>query len=137
YAQSNANGSLFGRADAGSTVVVEDPSTGVRREISVQADGTYRASQLPIGNYRVTMKRADGTETVREGVRVSVGTGTPVNFAGGGADATLGTISVTSNAINPIDVSSVESTTILSAERIEKIPVSRDTTSVALLAPGT
>ena len=136
-AQSNANGSLFGRADAGATVVVEDASTGVRREISVQADGTYRASQLPIGSYRVVMKRADGTESVRENVRVSVGTGTPVNFTGGGADATLGTIQVSSNAINPIDVSSVESTTVLTAERIEKIPVARDTTSVALLAPGT
>ena len=28
YAQSNANGSLFGRADAGSTVIIEDASTG-------------------------------------------------------------------------------------------------------------
>jgi hypothetical protein len=39
--------------------------------------------------------------------------------------------------MNPIDVSSVESTTILSAEQIARIPVSRDTTAVALLAPGT
>ena len=44
---------------------------------------------------------------------------------------------VGTGAINPIDVSSVESTTILTAEQIAKIPVPRDTTSVALLAPGT
>jgi uncharacterized protein len=39
--------------------------------------------------------------------------------------------------INAIDVSSVESTTILTAEQIAKIPVSRNITSVALLSPGT
>ena len=44
---------------------------------------------------------------------------------------------VGAGAINPIDVTSVESTTILTAEQIAKIPVPRDTTSVALLAPGT
>lgn len=40
-------------------------------------------------------------------------------------------------AINPIDVSSVESTTILTAEQYGRMPVERDTTNVALLAPGT
>lgn len=38
--------------------------------------------------------------------------------------------------VNPIDVSSVESTTILTAEELAGVPVSRDSTSVALLAPG-
>ncbi len=40
-------------------------------------------------------------------------------------------------AVNPIDVTSVESTTVLSAEQISRLPVARDSTSVALLAPGT
>lgn len=38
--------------------------------------------------------------------------------------------------INAIDVSSVESTTILTAEQIARIPVARNITNVALLAPG-
>lgn len=38
--------------------------------------------------------------------------------------------------INPIDVSSVESTSILTAEQIANVPVARNITSVALLAPG-
>jgi len=38
--------------------------------------------------------------------------------------------------INPIDVASVESTTILTAEQIERIPVPRNVTSVALLGKG-
>jgi len=40
-------------------------------------------------------------------------------------------------SLNPIDVTSVESTTILTAEQVDSIPMPRDTTSVALLAPGT
>ncbi|MFT3806995.1 SIMPL domain-containing protein [Arenimonas sp.] len=42
----------------------------------------------------------------------------------------------TGSYINPIDVSSVESTTILTAEQIANIPVARNITSAALLAPG-
>jgi uncharacterized protein YfaS (alpha-2-macroglobulin family) len=37
----------------------------------------------------------------------------------------------------PIDVGSVESTAILTSEQVAALPYSRDTTSVALLAPGT
>lgn len=39
--------------------------------------------------------------------------------------------------INAIDVSAVESTSILTAEQISRIPVARNVTNVALLSPGT
>ena len=39
--------------------------------------------------------------------------------------------------VDAIAVNSVESTTILTAEQIAKIPVAKNITSVALLAPGT
>jgi uncharacterized protein YggE len=39
--------------------------------------------------------------------------------------------------INAIDVTNPSSTTILTAEQIQKVPVPRNVTSVALLAPGT
>ncbi|MEZ5437695.1 MAG: VIT domain-containing protein [Lysobacteraceae bacterium] len=132
----SSNGSLFGRAEPGSSIIVENEEADVRREISTATDGTYRAPSLPIGNYRVTMKRSDGTESVRDHVFVSVGTGTPVNFTSVDG-APLETIIVSSNAVNPIDVSSVESDTVLSEEMIESAPLERNTTRVALLAPGT
>ncbi|UNK49405.1 TonB-dependent receptor [Lysobacter sp. S4-A87] len=139
-AQSNTAGAVFGQAAAGDTVLVENPATGFKRTITVGGDGQYRASALPTGNYRVTLQRADGTSTTRENVTVNVGTGTSVNFAAAptGETTTLDSIRVTGAAlVNPIDVSSVESTTILTAAQIAKIPVPRDLTSVALLAPGT
>lgn len=51
---------------------------------------------------------------------------------------TLDAVAVNAEArFNPIDVSSVESTTVLSAEQIARTPLARDQTTVALLAPGT
>lgn len=133
-AQSTA-GSVFGQAEAGETVIVENPATGIRREITVDADGSYRIPALPPGRYQVTLKRADGSTTVRESVLVSAGTGTAVSFA---ATETIESVIVTgARVVNPIDVSSVESVTILSAEQLAQIPVARDLTSAALLAPGT
>jgi len=140
YAQSNTAGAIFGQAGAGSTVQIQNPATGFSRSITVGNDGAYRFSALPTGSYNVTYTGTDGTSATREGVNVNVGTGTSVNFAAtrGDAASTLDTVQVrASGAVNPIDVSSVESTTILTAEQIAKIPVARDATSVALLAPGT
>ena len=140
FAQSNTSGAIFGQADSGSTVQVTNPATGFSRSVVVGSDGTYRFSSLATGTYTVTLQGSDGSAAaVREGVNVNVGTGTSVNFAGASSGATtLDAVQVVgARIVNPIDVSSVESTSILTAEQIAKIPVPRDTTSVALLAPGT
>src|SRR4249919_2051648 len=134
-AQTNTAGSVAGQAAAGDTITVSNPSTGFSRTITVGADGQYRFSSLPIGQYTVT--RNGGSPRT---ANVSVGTAANVDFVSSAASGSqdLGTVEVIgSGAVNPIDVSSVESTTILTSEQIAKIPVARDTTSVALLAPGT
>ena len=128
------SGSIFGQADPGDVVTIENPQTGFKREIPVSADGSYRASQTPTGTYIVSVKKADGTILKTENVTVNAGTGTPVNFAG---MTSLEAIEVVGNRVNPIDVSSVESTTVLTAEQIDAIAVPQNVTAVALLAPGT
>jgi hypothetical protein len=122
-AQSNSTGNISGTTTAGATVVIENTATGFHREVTADADGNYRVGGLPIGTYKVT----SGGQS--RDVQVQVGNT---------AQASLGTVKVVGgSSINAIDVASVESTTILTAEQIEKIPVPRDITSVALLAPGT
>lgn len=129
FAQSNTNGYIFGQAQGGSTISIENLSTGLKREISADADGNFRASALPTGRYRVSQ---DGT--TRE-VSVNVGTGTAVSFA---ADAAaLDVVVVTGDSVNPIDISSVESTSIFTEAQLDALPVARNITGVALLAPGT
>jgi hypothetical protein len=132
FAQSTA-GSVFGQASAGETVTIESPGTGIRREVTVGSDGGFRVPALPPGQYKVTLKKADGSTTVRDNVSVNAGTGTAVAFGGSEIESVIVT---GARVVNPIDVSSVESTTILSADQLAAIPVARDLTSAALLAPG-
>ena len=131
-AQTNTAGAVSGHASAGDTITVANPATGFSRTITVGADGNYRFAQLPVGTYTVTRNGGNARN-----VNVNVGTAANVDFVAGDA-TTLDTVSVLgTGAVNPIDIASVESTSILTAEQIAKIPVAQDTTSVALLAPGT
>ena len=103
-AQSNAAGAIHGHAAQGDVVVIENAATGYRREITVGADGGFRAPQTPSGSYRVTLRRADGSTSVRERVAVSVGTGTQVDFTQD-ETTTLDAVTVRAGTINPVDVS--------------------------------
>lgn len=133
-AQTNTAGAVSGSAASGDTITITSPSTGFSRTITVGADGGYRFAQLPSGTYQVS--RNGGAPRT---VNVNVGTSSNVDFVTSAGDAqTLDTVTVVgTGAVNPIDVSSVESTTILTSEQVAKIPVPRNITSVALLAPGT
>ena len=127
----SAVGSVFGQTDANGTVTIENLGSGTKRDIHAGNDGRFTFSQLAPGNYRIT------SNGVTRDVSVKVGTGTQVSFVA--ANNTLDAINVTADAarINPIDVSSVESTSVFSAEVINRLPVGREISSVALLAPGT
>ncbi|MGO4551432.1 TonB-dependent receptor [Lysobacter sp. 2RAF19] len=127
HAQTNTSGAISGQAGAGDTITLVNPSTGFSRTITAGADGNYRFSALPTGRYSVS-RNGEATRSVT----VNVGTATSVDFI-----ETLNAVEVVGGSINPIDVSSVESTTVLTAEQIAKIPVARNATDVALLAPGT
>ena len=127
----SAVGSIYGQTKQNSTVTIVNTGTGVSREISADASGRFAFGQLPPGVYKVT------SGGVTREVSVSVGTGTNVSLAGGDV-ASLGTVQVIgSGAVNSIDVSSVESNTVITEEMIDRLPVGRNVAAVALLAPGT
>ena len=127
----SAVGSVFGDAKAGAEVTIENLGSGASRSVSADKQGRYSLNQLPPGNYRVT---SDG---VSRSIHVPVGTGIEVDFVAKGGDAkTLDAVTVSGGRVNPIDVSSVESTTIFTAQELQKLPVEREIGSVALLAPG-
>ena len=126
-------GSIFGGTTSNTPVTILNVETGVTREITSDAAGRFSFTQLQPGRYKVTSAGAT------KDVQVNIGTGTAVDFSDPTrAATTLGTVTVVgTSAINPIDVSSVESTTVFTAQQIDQLPVVRDVTSVALLAPGT
>lgn len=69
-----ASGNLMGDAKAGDTVVVDNPAIGFHREMTLDKDGRYTLRRLPIGDYVVTVRHADGTAEERKAIRVQTGT---------------------------------------------------------------
>lgn len=129
FAQS-ATGSVSGRADAGARITITNPATGFSRSVTASSDGSYRLPLLPPGQYFVQAE--DGASVP---VTVALGNATTVNLS---TDATtLAAVEVVgSRVVNAVDVTSTESATNITAQEIERIPVERDVSSVATLAPG-
>ena len=121
----NLSGSIYGKALNGNTVSIKSKDTGLTRQVVVD-DGKFSFASLPVGKY--TVSNGDATFDVT----VTIGTGTSVDFLGGAER-----IEITGTRISAIDTTSVESTTVFTAEQLEILPIDRDITNVALLAPGT
>ncbi|MGN6281276.1 TonB-dependent receptor [Frateuria sp.] len=132
-------GSIFGDAPAaqGETVLIQS-STGFTREVAVDASGHFVANQLPLGDYTVTLRQNGQDVDSRKNVTLRVGAGTQVSFAAAGAaDAqNLSAITVSANALPTIDVTGVDSRTVITAEQLAKLPLARSAEAIALLAPG-
>jgi hypothetical protein len=138
-AQSNSSGVIFGRTTPGAVIHVDNKDNGLSRDITVAADGRYRASSLPVGNYKVSLEQDGKVVDTRDNVAVSIG-GTEVSFgavAASGSAQNLEGVQVVANALPAIDVSSVDSRTVITAQQLQKVPVGRNITAAALLAPGT
>ncbi|HEY5807971.1 MAG TPA: TonB-dependent receptor, partial [Povalibacter sp.] len=127
-AQSNIEGYVYGSAQAGSEVRIENTATGLARTATAQRSGLFRTPNVPPGTYKVSFTDAAGKQVSRE-VVVSMGGGTS-------AEANIETVVVTGTQVRPVDMTKTESVTTLTADRIDALPVARDVQQVALLAPG-
>lgn len=128
YAQQSA-GSINVRASKGASIVIENKSIGVTRQVKANDDGSAQVSQLPSGEYVVTVINANGSKDSKT-VNVLAGQGSDAYFS------TLQTVVVTGAAIRSLDVKSTESNQTLTKATIDRIPVVKDVTAVTLLAPG-
>ncbi len=133
YAQATT-GSIFGQAKAGDSVLVKSTS-GVSRQVAVDSTGHYTVSSLPLGDYTVTLQQDGQTVDSRSNVTLRVGSGTEVSFGGQNAQ-NLSAVTVQANALPTIDVSGVDSRTVITAEQLARLPLARSAEAIALLAPG-
>jgi len=130
-------GSIFGDAGSGNTVLIQSAS-GFTRQVSVDASGHYSVTQLPVGTYTVTVQHDGQTVDSRSNVALRVGTATEVSF-GGGTSAkarNLSAVTVTANALPAIDVTDVNSSTIITSQQLKTLPIAHNAEAIALLAPG-
>lgn len=117
------------------TVIAKNLDTGRVRQMTTNSDGEYKFSKMDIGNYEVTILR-DGVIVGKEKVRASLGGNAVANF-----DLKISSnaevIEVVGSRISGIDLSTTDSGLTIGEADIDLMPVSRNVTSIALLAPGT
>ncbi len=123
-----------GASVVGAQVKITNLDTGLSREINTDTSGSYRFPQLPIGRYEVVVTQ-EGNVVAKQTVMVSVGGAANAQFDiadRSGAE----TIEVVGMRPSAIDVSTSSAGLVLSETMLDRLPVQRDNTSVALLAPG-
>jgi hypothetical protein len=116
-AQSTTGGIVGSVANgAGKTVLVENTSSGFSREVQVDERGRYSVANLPLGTYKVTVKQDGAAVESRESIGLTVGASTDVSFGGSTAGVqTLDGVSVKGARSVPIDVTQVDTRTVVSA----------------------
>jgi len=134
FAQSTT-GTIFGQAEAGETVTVTG-STGISRQAVTDSSGRYRISNLPLGTYSVVLQKNGQAVDTRNNVAITVNAGTEVSFANANNAQSLSSVTVTANSLPAIDVSSVDSRTVITSQQLERLPLGRSAEAIALLAPG-
>ena len=144
YGQSTTS-SIFGHVPVqpGESVKVTNGS-GLSRTVGIDSQGRYSANQLPVGTYTVSLMRDGQVIQQRSNVLLQVGIGSEVSFSAPAAAAAsavnaqqLSGVSVSANAVPPIDVSTVDSRTVITADQLAKLPLGQTAEAIALLAPGT
>src|SRR6516162_10043937 len=70
-----------GGAVGAASVTARNVETGVERTVMTDAEGVYRILVLPVGEYQIRTTKSGFSESVREGVHLSVGQQAVVDFA--------------------------------------------------------
>ncbi len=135
----STTGSIFGDVSPGEgDSIVLSNTSGFTREIKVDDKGHFSSSQIPVGIYKIILKNGGQTVATQDNVQVRVASGSEVAFAAPAAAGatTLSAVSVTARAQSSIDVTSVDSRTVITSQELARLPLARSAEAVALLAPG-
>jgi hypothetical protein len=131
FAQSNTTGTLYGTAAPGSTVVLTNKDTGARRTITVDNAGRFNVQSLVTGSYKVDLMVDGKVSKTSDNVEVRLAQGTEVSFA-----TSLQAVQVLALR-QKIDVASIGSTTVFTANDLAKVPVASNVGAIIQLAPDT
>ncbi|WP_345783628.1 TonB-dependent receptor [Fulvimonas sp. R45] len=102
----------------------------------MDSQGRYALNALPLGTYTVTLLRDGRTIDERSNVSLRVGAGTEVSFAAVTNAKELSAVTVSASALPAIDVTGVDSRTVITSEQLAHLPLARNAEAIALLAPG-
>jgi hypothetical protein len=120
----------------GATITATAASGAVERVTLTDSEGSFRFNLLPVGTYSLTATLRGFQTLKQQGVQVRLGATTQVviSLPAGRVEEAITVISETPM----IDVSTAVSGVNVSMDELtDRVPVQREVTQVALLAPGT
>ncbi|WP_290569892.1 TonB-dependent receptor [Idiomarina sp.] len=118
----------------GASVTIRNVETGYTRTIQVGEDGQYRFPSLPTGRYTLTANASGFEPNQTQEFVINAGSSRDVTVP---LYTDIETIDVSGTAISMVDTRSSSTSLNIGEAEIDRIPVPRNATSVALLAPST
>lgn len=123
-----------GSAIAGASVTLRNQDTNQTRTISTNPEGSFRAGELPVGQYELRVQSPGFSPYVNNAIVISIGR--VVQLAVQLAPATVQQQITISEQPPPIDPTQTTEATTIGQERIEESPVvSRNYLDFVLLTP--
>ncbi|WP_295800580.1 TonB-dependent receptor [uncultured Microbulbifer sp.] len=119
----------------GVTITITDQKQGTSRSFTVEGDGEYRFPAIPTGVYDIVAKKGDEIIIEQKGVSVGLGGKTTFNLVATGS-GTIEELEVVGEQVTLDTSSAVQDFVINTDELTSKVPVARNLTSIALLAPS-
>jgi hypothetical protein len=129
-------GTVSGAYNEGVIITVKNTAVGFERDIELDASGNFRFPQLAIGDYEIVISKA-GRVLETKAVRVSIGGTANAFFELGTEEGNFERISVVGSRVSAVDFNQSDSGLTIGEAEFDRLPVGRDITSIALLAPGT
>src|SRR6266849_1812914 len=125
-----------GASVGGAKVTVRNVDTGLERESVTTDDGSYRVSELSIGNYSVTIEKAGFRSAVFSGVKVEVAVERRVDAVLQPGEVTQ-KVEVSGETLSQVETTNNTLGGTLTADTVKDIPVNgRDYTKLIFLTPG-
>ncbi len=125
-----------GAVVAGAKVTVRNTNTGLERTTETSQDGSYSVSELPIGNYEVTVSQSGFQTSVTNTVAVDVGGERRVDVALKPGQVTE-RIEVSGDILPQVETTTNNLGGVLTSQTVENLPVNgRDYTKLIYLNPG-
>ncbi|WP_137167702.1 TonB-dependent receptor [Salinimonas lutimaris] len=117
------------------TITVKNKETGLTRTVQSDESGSFRFPLLPPGTYVISANKNGFQQTLQDNVNVRLGGSSSINIQL--VEDNVERIEVTGSSIALVDVTSSTTGISVDAVTLDKLPVPRNLSSVALLAPGT
>jgi outer membrane receptor for ferrienterochelin and colicin len=117
------------------TIKIVNNETGLTRSVVSDSEGSFRFPLLPPGMYDITAMKDGFQITAQKDVKVGMGGKVSLNMTLAADD--IERIEVTGSAIAMVDITSSSTGIVVDTLTLDRVPVARDFTGVALLAPGT